>query len=251
MTQVKRRIGDYASSKFLNSQDVLRVGPGPATITSVGEREVMDEKSAGGKRLALMIEFDRWPDKGYDCNTTNIRVLQDMLGEDVTPDDLRGVRVYITTHETKFGRGILFQPPQDTMQHASAAARQSIADSRERDHAAVSQPLAKPTLRLTHSHAYNSRCEPQSCDVARAKSLGHGVDEHYPDEQPAAPEEPAEFVPQHQPSVSHAAKRADVHVVGSGPQAQTQHGQSDAPPGQYHENDPGALGPIPEEIIPF
>lgn len=194
MTQIKRRLGDYVSSAFLNSQDVTG-NEGPAVITGVAEREVTDDKKPGGKRLAVMITFDRWPDKGYDCNATNIRVLQDMLGDDVCVDDLRGVRVFLTTHQTNFGRGILFQPPQDSIHDASAAARQKIAEARARESAAESeryQPAPPVSMRLEHSHGKDTACTPNNCDVSRAIQLGNPVDEVWP----ASPA----FVPKHQPA---------------------------------------------------
>jgi len=233
MTQVKRRIGDYASSMFLNSQDVIG-REGPAVITAISEREVQDDKKPGGKRLALMIEFDRWPDKAYDCNSTNIRVLQDMLGEDVSPDDLRGVRVFLTTHQTNFGRGILFQPPQDSTQGASAAARQRVANAV----AANESPPPKTVntsdgpVALFHSHHKGEPCEPAACDVADAVAQGFNVYESFP---PLPTPEPAKFVSQRQPPAGPAST----------------HGKHDAAPGQYHDEDPGPIAAPADSEIPF
>lgn len=232
MTQIKRRIGDYAASMFLNSQDVIG-SEGAAVITAVSEREVQDEKKPGGKRLALMIEFDRWPDKAYDCNSTNIRVLQDMLGEDVAPDDLRGVRVFLTTHQTNFGRGILFQPPQDSTQGASAAARQRIANATAASEARPPKSSdSEGPIALFHSHHKGEACELGSCDVADAVEQGFNVYESFPAAPTAAP---AKFVSQRQPPAGPAST----------------HGKHDAAPGQYHAEDPGPIAAPADSEIPF
>lgn len=262
MTQIRRRLGDYASSKFLNSATVSGQ-EGPAVITHVSEEEVKDDKREGGKRLAVLVQFDRWPDVGLDLNATNIRALQDMFGEDIAPDDLRGRRVYVGTHMTNFGRGILLSPCPDSVAVASSAARQRIANARS----AVDeryQPAPLPTLELIHSHDPSMPCSPDGCDVARAKSLGHEVVETWP-----APQSVGSFVPQHQPqgttTVAPAALNGPVPnnspavapTVGTGPQAQRvpssqpPSGPASAgdvtPPGQYDPADPGPS----DDDIPF
>lgn len=240
MTQIRRRLGDYASSTFLTSSDVAGM-EGPAVITGVAEREVKDEKQPGGSRLAIMLTFDRWPDKGYDCNVTNIRVLQDLCGEDVTPDELRGVRVWVGTHQTNFGRGILLSAPQDSMSATTAAQRQAAANARS---LSMDAP-PKPTLALAHSHDPAMPCQPATCDVSRAKSLGHPVDESWPVVRGPVTTEVEPFVPSHQPPVNSGA---------SGPQV-GQRFTSATPPGEYAADDPGpAAGPVAapaDEEIPF
>lgn len=199
MTQVRRRLGDYVQSRWLNSQAVLGQ-EGPAVITQIAEEEVRDDKKPGGKRLAIIAFFDRWPDKGLDLNATNIAALQDMFGEDIAPDDLRGRRVYVGTHNTNFGRGVLLSPCPDTVAMASSAARQRIANARSM-HDPSYEPAPLPRLALRHSHDPAMPCSPDACDVARAKGLGHEVDDSWPrpehNEPPAGAAEP--FVPMHQP----------------------------------------------------
>jgi hypothetical protein len=260
MTQIRRRLGDYVSSKYLNSAAVAGQ-EGPAVITHVSEETVKDERKEGGERLALLVSFDRWPDQALDLNVTNIRALQDMFGEDVSPDELRGRRVYVGTHMTNFGKGILLSPCPDSVAMASAGARQRIANAR----AAQGLEGDPPTLALVHSHVQSMPCSPDGCDVARAISLGHAVNASWPEETIAPPElnGPPPFVPQHQPP--HGA------VVGTGPQARrvpssqppaapashaaqrAQAHEQSAPPGQYHPDDPGpgSVEAPADDDIPF
>ncbi len=192
MTLVRRRLGDYVNSRWLNSTDVIG-HEGAAVVTHVGEEEVRDDKRPGGKRLAFLVTFDRWPDKALDLNVTNIRAFQDMFGEDVEPDQLRGARVFVTTQHTNFGRGVLIQPVQDSMQHASAAARQAIADSMARQGLEPRAPApgsigsapplptraeATPVM-ATHLHQPGESCPP-NCPVAAAVARGDNVYEQYP-----------------------------------------------------------------------
>jgi len=227
MTQIRRRIGDYAASRWLNSTDVIG-NEGAAVITQVGEQEV-DNMRTGGKRLALMVTFDRWPDKALDMNVTNIKVLQDMLGEDVGPDDLRGTRVWVGIHDTRMGKGVLLSPPQDSMQAASADARQRIAAAREAE-SRPAEPPPLPILILEHSHPFGVACVPASCDVARAIDIGHEVRDSYPElastHPPVPSSQPPVFVPQNQPPSSTVA------------------------PGGYDAQDPGP-GANGEEEAPF
>lgn len=264
MTQIRRRLGDYVASKYLNSAAVAG-SEGPAVITHVGEETVKDDRRENGERLAVLVTFDRWPDQALDLNVTNIRALQDMFGDDIAPDDLRGRRVYVGTHMTNFGKGILLSPAPDSVAANSAAARQRIANAR----AAQGLEGEPATLRLAHSHVASMPCSPDGCDVARAMSLGHPVVATWPQETIAPPQlnGPPAFVPQHQPpqnqpqqqqpAASHAAQRADVHANrgASGPQmGQRFAGGDPTPPGQWDADDPGPVavsGPIPEEDIPF
>ena len=182
MTQIRRKLADYAGGKYLNATEVAG-SEGPAVITHASEDEIRDEKAPGGKKIVPTITLDRWPDKSLILNVTNIRALQDMLGEDIELDGLRGTRIHIVTESTPMGRGVRLYPPKDSVQQASSEARQRIAAAQSKLQSNDPAPAAGVTMK--HNHGRQTECDPGTCPVGALIRQGTNVYDEWPDDDAA------------------------------------------------------------------